>query len=148
MSLEKGEVNRMDYTTSRHEEIQKKLQELPDIFYRYTLDNTIVETPIKKVVYAKHYLIFEYVLPQGNGKLRTTQLSDPDTIKFGVFDGRRKCVFFKEPGKSREAALIFDKEYENQIVKYEAKIRKAILKRRDLAWCIHTREVNVDGTSV
>ena len=61
----------MDYTISRHEEIQKKLQELPDIFYRYTLDRTIIETPIKKVVYAKHYLIFEYVMPQGNGKLRS-----------------------------------------------------------------------------
>lgn len=128
----------MDYTINRHEEIQKKLQELPDIFYRYTLgDQHIVETPIKKVVYAKHYLIFEYVMPQANGKLRTTQLSDPDTIKFGVFDGRRKCVFFKEPGKSREAAIIFDKEYEDQIDKYEAKIQKAILKRRDLSWYIN-----------
>ena len=124
---------------SRHEEVQKKLQEMPDIFYRYTLDKgRIIETPIKKVVYAKHYLIFEYLLPQGNGKLRTAQLSDPDTIRFGVFDGRRKCVFFKEPGKHREAALIFDKEYENQIVKYEAKIRTVILKRKDLAWVINS----------
>lgn len=133
---------------SRHEEVQKKLQELPDIFYRYTLDNTIIETPIKKVVYAKHYLIFEYVMSQGNGKLRTAQLSDPDTIKFGVFDGRRKCVFFKEPGKSREAALIFDKEYENQIDKYEAKILKAILKRRDLMWCINCSGGETNGSSV
>ena len=132
---------------SRHEEVQKKLQEMPDIFYRYTLDNTIVETPIRKVWYAKHYLMFEYIMSQGNGKLRTCQLSDPDTIKFGVFDGRRKCVFFKEPGKSREAALIFDKEYEDQITKYEAKIRKAILKRRDLAWAINSGG-ETDGTSV
>lgn len=122
---------------SKHEEIQKKLQELPDIFYRYTLDNTIIETPIKKVLYGGRHLMFEYILPQGNGKLRTSQLSEPDTVKFGVFDGRRKCVFFKEPGKSREAALIFDNEYENQIAKYEAKIRKAILKRRDLSWYIN-----------
>ena len=133
---------------SRHEEVQKKLQELPDIFYRYTLDNTIIETPIKKVVYAKHYLIFEYVLPQGNGKLRTAQLSDPDTVKFGVFDGRRKCVFFKEPGKSREAALIFDKEYENQIAKYEDKLRKAIFKRRDLLRYINCSGGETDGSSV
>lgn len=138
---------------SRYEETQKKLQELPDIFYRYTLDNTIIETPIKKVIYAEHYLMFEYVIPQGNGKLRTAQLSEPDTIKFGVFDGRRKCVFFKESGKHREAAFIFDKEYENQIAKYEAKIRKAIFKRRDLAWYINyagsdVSEVGVDGTSV
>lgn len=139
----------MNYTISRHEEVQKKLQEMPDIFYRYTLDKgRIVETPIKKVVYGQHYLIFEYILPQGNGKLRTAQLSDPDTVKFGVFDGRRKCVFFKEPGKSREAALIFDKEYENQIAKYEDKIRKAILKRRDLAWCINCSGGETNGTSV
>jgi len=139
----------MDYTTSRHEEIQKKLQEMPDIFYRYTLDKgRIIENPIKKVAYAKHYLIFEYVLPQGNGKLRTAQLSDPDTVKFGVFDGRRKCVFFKEPGKSREAALIFDKEYENQIAKYEKKIQKAILKRRDLMWCINYGGGDTNGSSV
>ena len=139
----------MDYTISRHEEIQKKLQELPDIFYRYTLDKgRIIETPIKKVVYAKHYLIFEYVMEQGNGKLRTAQLSDPDTIKFGVFDGRRKCVFFKEPGKSREAALIFDKVYETQIANYEAKIRMAILKRRDLAWAINCSGGDTDGSSV
>ena len=129
-------MNRV-YVNSRYEEVQKKLQALPDIFYRYTLDNTIIETPIKKVLYGKDYLIFEYTMPQGNGKLRTSQLSEPDTIKFGVFDGRRKCVFLKEPGKHREAALIFDKEYENQIAKYEAKILKAILKRRDLAWCIN-----------
>lgn len=133
---------------SRYEETQKKLQALPDIFYRYTLDNTIIETPIKKVLYGGRHLMFEYVMPQANGKLRTAQLSDPDTIKFGVFDGRRKCVFFKEPGKSREAALIFDKEYENQITKYEAKIRKAILKRRDLAWCITCGGGETDGTSV
>ena len=131
---------------SRYEETQKKLQALPDIFYRYTLDNTIIETPIKKVLYGEDYLMFEYVMPQGNGKLRTTQLSEPDTIKFGVFDGRRKCVFFKEPGKSREAALIFDKEYENQIAKYEAKIRKAILKRRDLALVINAGG-ETDGSS-
>jgi len=146
MNLEKGERNRMDYTTSRHEEIQKKLQEMPDIFYRYTLgDQHIVETPIKKVAYGTSYLIFEYILPQGNGKLRTAQLSEPDTVRFGVFDGRRKCVFFKEPGKSREAALIFDKEYENQIAKYEAKIRKAILKRRDLAWAINCSGGDTNG---
>ena len=138
----------MNYTIKRHDEVQKKLQELPDIFYRYTLDNTIIETPIKKVVYAKHYLIFEYVLPQGNGKLRTAQLSDPDTVKFGVFDGRRKCVFFKEPGKSREAALIFDKEYENQIAKYEDKLRKAIFKRRDLLRYINCSGGDMNGTSV
>lgn len=139
----------MDYTTSRHEEVQKKLQEMPDIFYRYTLvDQHIVETPIMKVIYSKHYLIFEYVMSQGNGKLRTAQLSDPDTVKFGVFDGRRKCVFFKEPGKHREAALIFDKEYENQIAKYEVKIRKAILKRRDLAWCINCSGGDANGSSV
>lgn len=139
----------MDYTISRHEEIQKKLQELPDIFYRYTLDKgRIIETPIKKVVYAKHYLIFEYVMEQSNGKLRTAQLSDPDTIKFGIFDGRRKCVFFKEPGKSREAALIFDSVYETQIANYEAKIRMAILKRRDLAWCINCSGGETDGSSV
>lgn len=139
----------MDYTTSRHEEVQKKLQALPDIFYRYTLDKgRIIETPIKKVVYAKHYLIFEYVMSQGNGKLRTAQLSDPDTIKFGVFDGRRKCVFFKEPGKHREAALIFDSVYETQIANYEAKIRMAILKRRDLAWCINCSGGDTNGTSV
>ncbi len=133
---------------SRYEETQKKLQALPDIFYRYTLDNTIIETPIKKVLYGKSLLIFEYVMPQANGKLRTTQLSEPDTIKFGVFDGRRKCVFFKEPSKHREAALIFDKEYENQIAKYEDKIRKAILKRRDLAWVINCGGGDVDGESV
>lgn len=133
---------------SRYEEAQKKLQELPDIFYRYTLDNTIIETQIKKVLYGKSLLIFEYVMPQANGKLRTTQLSEPDTIKFGVFDGRRKCVFFKEPGKHREAALIFDKEYENQIAKYEDKIRKAIFKRRDLAWCINCSGGETNGESV
>lgn len=132
---------------SRYEETQKKLQELPDIFYRYTLDNTIIETPIKKVLYGGRHLMFEYVLPQGNGKLRTAQLSDPDTIRFGVFDGRRKCVFFKEPGKSKEAALIFDKEYENQIAKYEDKIRKAILKRKDLAWAINCSGGDTNGTS-
>ena len=139
----------MNYTISRHEEIQEKLQELPDIFYRYTLDKgRIIETPIKKVVYAKHYLIFEYVISQGNGKLRTAQLSDPDTVRFGVFDGRRKCVFFKEPGKSKEAALIFDKEYENQITKYEDKIRKAILKRKDLLWYINYDGGDTNGSSV
>ena len=130
---------------SRYEETQKKLQALPNIFYRYTLDNTIIETPIKKVLYGECYLFFEYVIPQSNGKLRTCQLSDPNTIKFGVFDGRRKCVFFKEPGKSREAALIFDKEYENQIAKYEDKIRKAILKRRDLARCINCSGGDTNG---
>lgn len=139
----------MDYTTSRHEEVQKKLQALPDIFYRYTLDKgRIIETPIRKVWYAKHYLMFEYFLKQSNDTFRTCQLSDPDTVKFGVFDGRRKCVFFKEPGKSREAALIFDNEYENQIAKYEAKIRKAILKRRDLSWYINCSGGDTNGTSV
>lgn len=133
---------------SRYEETQKKLQALPDIFYRYTLDNTIVETPIKKVLHGGRHLMFEYILPQGNGKLRTGQLSEPDTVKFGVFDGRRKCVFFEEPGKSREAALIFDKEYENQIAKYEAKIRKVTLKRRDLAWCINCSGGDMNGKSV
>lgn len=139
----------MDYTTSRHEEVQKKLQALPDIFYRYTLDKgRIIETPIRKVWYAKHYLMFEYFLKQSNDTFRTCQLSDPDTVKFGVFDGRRKCVFFKEPGKSREAALIFDNEYENQIAKYEAKIRMAILKRRDLSWYINCSVGDTNGTSV
>ena len=139
----------MDYTISRYEETQKKLQALPDIFYRYTLDNTIIETPIKKVLYGERHLIFEYSMPQANGKLRTTQLSEPDTIKFGVFDGRRKCVFFKEPGKHREAALIFDKEYENQIAKYEAKIRKAILKRKALLPIKYAmEEASIDGTGV
>lgn len=134
---------------SRYEEAQKKLQALPDIFYRYTLDKgRIIETPIKKVVYGTSYLMFEYVLPQGNGKLRTAQLSEPDTVKFGAFDGRRKCVFFKEPGKHREAALIFDSVYETQIANYEAKIRMAILKRRDLAWAINCSGGDTNGTSV
>lgn len=140
----------------RAEERFQKIQALPDIFYRYTLnDRGIVVDPIKKNVRETKYsrverkvTTFEYELPDVKGKLRTFTLSDPDTVKFGVFDGRRKCVFFKEPNKERDAALIFDKEYENQIVKYEDKIRKAILKRRNLAWYINCSGGETNGPGI
>lgn len=146
----------MDYgnMTSRAVEMLQKIQTLPDIFYRYTLnDREIVVDPIKKNTHETKYskrqvTIFEYELPDVKGKMRTFALADPDTVEFGIFDGRRKCVFFKESDKKRDAALIFDKVYEDQIAKYEDKIRKAILKRRDLARCINCSGGETDGKSV
>lgn len=121
------------------EEKRQKVEVLPDIFYKYYLgdDGKMLEIPIKKENYKGGYVIFRYEMPDSKGIMRPGELARPDSIEFGVFDGKRRCVFFKEPNKKREAALIFDTEYENQISKYEAKIRKAILKRRDLARCIN-----------
>lgn len=124
------------------EEKHQKVKALPNIFYKYYLgdDRKMLEIPIKKEEYKGSYVIFRYEMPDSKGIMRPGELARPDSIEFGVFDGRRRCVFFKEPNKKREAALIFDKEYENQISKYEAKIWKAILKRKDLA-----RVINCSG---
>lgn len=132
---------------NRHEEAQKRMQALPDIFYRYTLDllDGIIVIPINKKKYSGNYLMFEYELPDTKGIMRTFGLSEPDTVRFGIFDGRRKCVFFKEPDRERDAALIFDAVYEEQVAKYEAKIRKAILKRKALQQVIKKGEGDGQG---
>ena len=122
------------------EEKRQKVKALPDIFYKYYLgdDGKMLEIPVKKEEYKGSYVIFRYEMPDSKGIMRPGELARPDSIEFGVFDGKRRCVFFKESNKKREAALIFDKEDENQIAKYETKIRKVIFKRRDLARCINS----------
>jgi hypothetical protein len=66
------------------------------------------------------------------GRVIKTELSRPYDIQFGVYDGHRKCVFFEEPDKEKEAALIFDKHYDEVIAKCEDKVKDCILKRKAL----------------
>lgn len=127
---------------------QKILEELPDIFYRYELkgDEIVMTRMAKRVcyhdiiaVYYQHYL--------ANGEVIDRQVSHPEKIRFGVYDGSRHCVFFKEPDKEVEAAMIFDQHLDNRIASFEEKVKDCILKRKTLQQIIRKGDKN-DGSSV
>lgn len=129
---------------------QKILEELPDIFYRYKLegDEIVVTRMVKRVycldpitvydVYYHHYLT--------NGEVVDRQVSHPERIRFGVYDGSRHCVFFEEPDKEVEAAMIFDQHLDNRIASFEEKVKDCILKRKTLQQII--RKGGSNGSSV
>lgn len=112
---------------------QKTLEALPDIFYRYKLegDKIVMTRMIKRVcyndiiaVYYQHYL--------ANGEVVDRQVSHPEKIRFGEYDGSRHCVFFEEPDKEVEAAMISDQHLDNRIASFEEKLKDCTLKRKIL----------------
>ena len=109
-----------------------KLKELPDIFYRYRfVDNTIVVEKVEKTTLGDRFFV-QCLMADVNGRTRKSPVSRPYEIEFGVYDGSRKCVFFKEGDKETEAAFIFDQHYDEVISKCELKVRDCILKRKAL----------------
>ena len=123
----------------RRKSDQKTLEGLPDIFYRYKLEgDEIVVTRMTKRVYRpariSHLNIIDvyYQHHLANGEVIDRQVSHPEKIRFGEYDGSRHCVFFKEPDKEAEAAMIFDQHLENRIASFEEKVKDCILKRKTL----------------
>lgn len=126
---------------------QKILNELPDIFYRYELkgDEIVMTRMAKRVCY--HNIIAVYYQHHlASGEVIDRQVSHPEKIRFGEYDGSRHCVFFAEPDKEVEAAMIFDQHLDNRIASFEAKIKDCILKRKTLQQII--RKGGSNGSSV
>lgn len=123
------------------------LEELPDIFYRYELkgDEIVVTRMAKRVfyhdivaVYYQHYL--------ANGEIIDRQVSHPERIRFGEYDGYRHCVFFEKPDKEVEAAMIFDQHLDNRIASFEEKVKDCVLKRKTLQQIIRKGGSNGSST--
>lgn len=117
---------------SRESELHQKILALPHNFYRYRLDNNALVTELVERTNLSGYPVVLCQMVDYAGRLIKTELSRPYDIQFGVYDGHRKCVFFEEPGKEEEAALIFDKHYDKVITMCEDKVKDCILKRKAL----------------
>lgn len=120
-------MNKLDEATKRYE----RLAALPVIFYRYRFADGIIVDKIERIKLGNHILVQSVTLLD-NGKVRKSAIAQPYDIEFGVYDGHRKCIFFEECDKEREAALIFDKHYADVISKCELKVMDCILKRKAL----------------
>ena len=132
---------------SREKELHQKILALPHNFYRYRLDSNTIVTELVERTNLSGYPVVLCRMVDYAGRVFKTELSRPYDIQFGVYDGHRKCVFFEEPDKEKEAALIFDKHYDEVITKCEDKVKDCILKRKALQRIIKKGGVT-DGSSV
>lgn len=114
------------------DERKKRIEELPDVFWRYKWDGkTIEKTCIVKVRRSiwpsKEVIFFEYY--RNN---TTKHISHPETINLGKYDPKRHCVFFKGGHLEADAGKVIQDYYSDQLMKWEAEARKCIYTIRDI----------------
>lgn len=113
-------------------EIKKRMEELPDVFYRYKwvgdkIEKTCIVKVRRMITSSREVIFFEYY--RNNA---TKHISHPETINLGKYDPKRHCVFFKGGHLEADAGKIIQDYYSDQLMKWEAEARKCIFTIRDI----------------
>lgn len=119
------------------DERKKRIEELPDVFWRYMWDGkTIEKTCIVKVKHRVENRLtsFGEVISFEYYRNNTTKhISHPETINLGKYDPKRHCVFFKGGHLEANAGKVIQDYYSDQLRDiYEAGAKKCIFTIRDI----------------
>ncbi len=118
------------------DERKKRIEELPDVFWRYKWNGkTIEKTCIVKVRrrVENRLTSFGEVISFEYCKNNTTKhISHPETINLGKYDPKRHCVFFKGGHLESDAGKIIQDYYSDQLMKWQAEARKCVYTIRDI----------------